>query len=124
MPIFQFTVEHRDGEMYSYYANCKNVSSYIRNIRSKWKNKYSKLYENANPQMTIYSIIGEKYGKYEYREIGFCLQDEDGVCDSFDDKRNLQFFINIDRNCINKYTHEFDKIKYNNKYRTKKKCGI
>jgi len=123
MPIFQFTVEHRDGAIYSYYANCKDVCSYIRNIRSKWKNKISKLYDDANPQMTIYSIIGEKYGTYEYREIGCCLQGEDGVCDELDDKRNLQFFINIDKNCINKYTHDFDKIKYNKSYKYKKKCG-
>ena len=59
MPIYQFIAELENENYITYYARCKNVKQYIRNLRYQWNKNYKHTYDN---NATIYSIIGGANG--------------------------------------------------------------
>lgn len=120
MPIFQFIAQIDPNNHISYYANCKNEKSYIRNIRCQWKKTYKSIFEN-NKVPTIHSIIGGQHGLFECVELAVDTQCEDGICYQMTDKEVLKFFINLDKSAININKLNFCKSRYNDEYRNKKK---
>ena len=120
MAIYQFIAELENDNYITYYARCKNVKAYIRNIRCQWNKKYKSEYER-NPNATIYSIIGGAHGEFDYTQLQLETQCDKGICKPQNEKDTLQFFINIDKSSINLYKMNFNKVAYNKQYREDKK---
>lgn len=120
MPIFQFIAQIDENDHISYYANCKNEKTYIRNIRCQWNKIHKTKYEETG-EASIHSIIGGQHGAFECVELAVDTQCENGICYNMSEKECLKFFINLDKSAININKLNFNKVNYNIGYRNKKK---